>query len=140
MNQQSYSVPDQHDREDARTMADVLKDIGSEIRQLVRSEIALARMELGETAQRARSAGLALGAGGLFAVFALQFVLLAAMFGLAVVLPLWISALIISVLSLIIGWAGLTSGRRRLKLIRPPRDTVQTVQEDLKWIKEEPRS
>lgn len=130
------SAIDQHER----TAADVLKDIGSNLQQIVRSEIVLARMELSETAQQARSAGVMLGGGGVLAVLALAFLLLAGMFALAIVLSLWLSALIVSILSLIAALTALSRGRQRLKAIRPPRDTIETVKENLKWMKEEPRS
>lgn len=128
----------EHDREYTRTTADVIKDIGAHFQQIVRSEIALARMELSEAGQRARSAAVILGGAGLLGIFALGFLLLAGMFALAIVLPLWLAALVISILSVLGASAAYASGRRRLKRIRPPKDTIQTVRENLKWIKEEP--
>ena len=122
------------------SIAGILKDIGSSLQQIVRLEINLAKIEVSEAARRARGSSIVLAGGALLAVFALGFVLLAIMFALEFVVAAWLAALIVGVVLLIGGSIGLAAGVRGLKAIRPPVATMQTVSEDVKWIKEQPKS
>lgn len=119
-----------------RSIPAVLKDIGTGIQEIVRSEIKLAKIEVAENVRNARSAAMMLSAGGALGLYAIGFILLAAMFALEIVMPAWLAALIIGVVLLIGAGVGISSGRRRLKAIRPPEKTIQTVKEDLAWMKE----
>ena len=123
-----------------RSIADVLKDIGASIQDLVRWEIKLAKIEVADSARRARSSSILLAGGGLLGIFAIGFLLLAAMFALEIVLPAWLAALIIGVLLCVGAGAGLTVGRERWKAIQAPHKTMQTVKEDLEWMKEQAKS
>jgi uncharacterized membrane protein YqjE len=125
---------------DERSISEVLKDIGGSIQHIVRSEIRLARIEIAESVRRARSSMLSLATGGVLTIYGLGFLMLAAMFALDIALPAWLSALIIGLLALIGGSIGIFRGRGRLKEIRPPHKTIETVKEDLQWMKEQPKS
>ncbi len=120
--------------------ADVLKGIVSNIQEIVRSEIQLAKVELTETGRAAGRAGMMLATGGVLAVFGLGFLLLCAMFALEMVVASWLAALIVGALLVICAAMGIGVGRARLKAIQPPRKTIQTVKETLEWIKEQPKS
>lgn len=123
-----------------RSIQDVVRDIVSDIQNIVRSEIKLAKIELGETARGARSSAVALVSGGLIGIYAIGFVLLAAMFALELALPAWLAALILGVLLAIGAAVGLSAGLRRLKTLRLPEKTIQTVKEDFQWTKEQAKS
>jgi uncharacterized membrane protein YqjE len=123
-----------------RSISDMVKDIGSGIRDIVRSEIKLAKVELADTAERVRSASLMLASGGILGIYAIGFILLAAFFALEIALPAWAAALILGVILFAGAAVGISSGRARLKTIRGPQKTLQTVKEDLRWIKEQARS
>jgi uncharacterized membrane protein len=107
---------------------------------MVRSEIKLARTEVAEAARRVRSAALLLTAGGVLAVFAAAFLFLTVMFALELVLPNWLSALVVGLVLIALAAAGIASGRTRLKAIRPPRETMQAITEDLQSLKEQASS
>lgn len=81
-----------------------------------------------------------LAGGGLLGIFAIGFVLLAAMFALEIVLPAWLAALIMGVLLSVSAGVGPSIGRERLKAIQAPHKTMQTVREDLQWMKEQAKS
>lgn len=117
-----------------RSVPEVLRDISNGIQQIVRSEIKLAKIEVGETAKQARTSAVAFGGGGLLGVYAAGFLLLTVMFALEIVLPNWLAALIVGILALAGAGIGVSIGRERLKAIRPPSKTMQTVKEDLEWI------
>lgn len=123
-----------------RSIGDVLKEIGASIQDIVRWEIKLAKIEVADSARRARSSSLLLAGGGLLGIFAMGFLLLAAMFALEIVLPAWLAALIIGALLCIGAGAGLSIGRDRWKAIQAPHKTMQTVREDLQWMKEQAKS
>jgi uncharacterized membrane protein YqjE len=123
-----------------RSITDMVKDIGAGIRDIVRSEIKLAKVEIADTAGRVRSASMMLASGGILGIFAIGFILLAAMFALEIVLPAWAAALILGVVLFVGAAIGIAGGRARLKTIRGPQKTMQTVKEDLQWIKEQARS
>jgi len=115
----------------------VLKDIGSSIREIVRSEIELAKTELADTGRRVRSSLLFLGTGSILGLFAIGFLLLACLFALEIALPAWLAALVIGCVLLVGALIGIQVGRERLKKIRPAPMTLRTVKEDLQWMKEQ---
>jgi len=123
-----------------RSIGDVLKDIAASIQEIVRSEIKLAKVELTDRARRVRSSAVILGGGALFGIYGIAFILLAIMFALEIVLPAWLSALIVGALTLIGAGLGISIGRQRMKAVRAPEQTIQTVKEDLQWMKEQAKS
>lgn len=121
-----------------RTVADVLQDIVANIQQIIRDEFRLAKVELKEKGARAsRPAGM-LATGAALGFYALGFVLVAAMFALSIVMPHWLAALLIA---LFLGIAAVTlvsASIGDLKQIDPvPEKTVQTVKENVQWVKEQ---
>jgi len=124
----------------ARSIGDVLKDIGNSIQDIVRWELKLAKIEVADSARRMRSSSILLAGGGLLGIYAIGFVLLAALMALEIVLPGWLAALIVGALSCIGAGIGISLGLRRLKQVRAPNKTMQTVREDLQWMKEQARS
>ena len=123
-----------------RPLADVLKDVGSAIQRIVQSEIKLAKIEITESVRQARSCATAFGTGGILGIYALGFLLLTVMFALEIVLPNWLAALIVGMILMLGAGLAISSGRERLKSIRAPHKTIQTVKEDLQWMKEQSRS
>jgi len=130
----------EHMEEGDRSIPSVLQDIGTNVREIVRSEVKLAKIELADTAQRVRSASTMLGGGGVLGIYAVGFFLLAAMLALEIVLPGWLASLIVGVLAAIGAAIGISKGREVLKTVRPPEKTIQTVKEDLLWTKEQAKS
>lgn len=123
-----------------RSIGDIFRDIAGSIQGIIRSEIKLAKIEMADSARHARSAAVSLSIGGLLGLYAMGFLLLAAMFALEVVLPAWLAALIVGGLLLIGAGIGLGAGRARWKAVHAPQKTMQTVKEDLLWTKEQAKS
>lgn len=123
-----------------RSISGVLRNIGASIQEIVRGELKLAKIELTDSARKARSSAIMLASGGLLGIYAVGFILLAVLFALEIVLPSWLAALILGVLLCIGAAAGITSGRQRLKTIHGPKKTMETVKEDFQWMKEQTRS
>jgi uncharacterized integral membrane protein len=66
--------------------------------------------------------------------------LLAALFALELVSPSWAAAIILGAVLLIGAWIAVSAGLSRLKQLKAPVKTMQTVKEDALWIKEQPKS
>ena len=144
-------------RSDERSLVDLLGELTTETRELVRQEINLAQTEISEKASQATQEakdkasqagnGVAyVGLGGAIAYAGL----LALVFSLALLLgsfmPDWLGFLIAGVLVAGIGYALVQSGLTKLRQIDYAlttdfslSKTRKTLQEDKQWMKEEAR-
>jgi uncharacterized membrane protein YqjE len=127
-----------HDPVDARDrgIGELVKDLASQTSTLVRQEIKLAQAEVTEKGKVAgKGAGMLAGAAvaALLGLGALTTVLIVALDG---ALPLWLAALIITVLWLIVAAVLANAGKKALQASTPPApQTVETVKEDIQWAK-----
>lgn len=80
-----------------RSVVDVLNDIFGNLQDIVRSEILLAKAEIGDELRGAKSSALALGIALLAAAFTALFLLLSGMYALSLVMPTWGAALCVAV-------------------------------------------
>jgi VIT1/CCC1 family predicted Fe2+/Mn2+ transporter len=119
-----------------RPIGELLKDLADQTTTLVKQEIELARAELTVKGKQAgRGAGLLAGAAvvALLAAGALTAFLIVL---LDEFLPLWLAALIVTVLWAIVALVLANTGRAALKQATPPApQTVETVKEDIQWAK-----
>lgn len=126
--------------QNGRTVADVLQDIVGNIQEIVRSEFRLAKAEIQlETAKAARSA-VPLMIGALLALYAIGFLLLAAVHALSIVVDPWLAALIVGFSVLVVSLILLSAGSKRLKQVKVvPEKTVDTMKENVQWAKNQIR-
>ncbi|MGE5568234.1 MAG: phage holin family protein [Rhodospirillales bacterium] len=119
-----------------RSTVDLIKDAVNSIQGIIRSEIRLANAEMKEKAGKASKAGIVLAAGGALALYAFGFLLVTIYQALILAIPAWLSALIIFAVLAIAGGIMLSAGRNRLKQIKPqPEMTMESVKEDMEWVK-----
>jgi len=121
------------------SLATLLSGIVGDAQELVRKEIALARQEIREELSVAKDAGTALviagavlGVGGLFLLITLAL-------GLADLLdwPAWAGFGVVGLVAAIAGAVMLSSARQRLQHVHPvPERTVETMKENIEWIKD----
>lgn len=119
------------------SMGELMTRLSEQTSRLVRDELALAQVELTNTAKQAgKGAGLLSGAGVL-ALYGLGAAIATAIIALALVLPLWASALIVTaVLFLAAGVAGLL-GKKEVEQVSPtPQRTVDNVARDVEQVQE----
>ncbi len=105
-----------------------------DVQRLLRQEMALAKAEIREEAAKAgKAAGLLSGAG--FAGYMVLVLLsLAAVFGLAEVIALGWSALVVAAVWAVIGAVLFLVGRGRMRNVSPtPKQTIETLKEDAQW-------
>ena len=117
---------------------ELVSRLSTQITDLVKAELALARSELQTKGSRiGKGAGLAAGAGVL-AVGGLLALLTAAIAALALVLPVWAAAVIVGVALLVVaGVVGLV-GRQQVRKAMPPlpEQAVHSTNRDVHAIKE----
>lgn len=125
--------------DEERPLPELIRELVGEGQALLREEVRLARAELQREVKKAAKGGAELGAGGAVAYVAL-FCLAATLIALGdLVMPLWLSALIVTAIFGIVGWALVQSGRKQLQGAQPGR-AVDHLKEDQEWAKETMRS
>lgn len=113
--------------------------IVGDVQALMRQEIALARTEIRDEVNAAKNtaiamaiAGVVLGVGGLLLVVALAL-------GVADLLswPAWAGFCLVGAVFAVVGAGLFAAAQRRAKQLNPvPQQTVETMKENVEWIKE----
>ena len=119
-----------------RSIPEILKDVLTNIQDIVRAEVRLAKAELGEELIKARSAGLLIGVGAVAAIFSALFILLACVYVLGRVMPNWAAALIVAAAVGVAAAVTLGLGLKRFRTIEPAPKTSASLQENVRWAKE----
>jgi protein-S-isoprenylcysteine O-methyltransferase Ste14 len=120
------------------SIGSLVRGVLIDIRDLMREELALARVEIREQAGQAKLAAASLGAAAVALAFGATFLLVAIAVGLADLLdwPVWTGFLIVALLLSIAGLVMLSSGRKKLASVQPvPEETVRTLKENSEWLK-----
>lgn len=121
-----------------RPLGDLFGDLATDMSNLVRQEVTLAKVEL---AQKAKYLGRNVGylvIGGAVAYAALLAIIAGIIMLLAKVVPDWGSALIVGAVVGGIGW--LLVGKAIMALQQAdltPHETVETLKEDATWMKQQ---
>jgi len=123
-------------------IGELIKQLSQETSTLVRQEIELARAEMSEKADAAKAGGgMFAGAGllGLLAAGALTTFLIAA---LAEAMDVWLAALIVTVVYAVVAGVLAKTGKSRIQQATPaiPKQTQDTIKEDVEWAKTRARS
>jgi uncharacterized membrane protein YqjE len=120
-----------------RSVFEVFQDIASNIQDIVRSEVRLAKTQIREEISTAQSSALLLGIGVLSAIFAVFFALLAILYALSHVLLNWAAALLVALGLAVCAGVVVTSGLRGLKGIKSVRKTIGSLKENDEWAKQQ---
>lgn len=117
----------------------VAKELTHDLAELVRSEIALAKAELQENITRLGTGAGLFGGAGVIGLFAVQFILLALLFGLiAAGLAAWLSALLVGAGLGIIAAILAMSGKKTVAGVSvAPTRTIEHVKSDAEAIRAE---
>jgi len=121
--------------EDARSIADVLKDIVGNVQQIIRAEIRLAKVEVSEEASKVARAGAMMAIGGLLGLFGLGFLLWAGVYLLAKVVAMWLATAIVGGVIAAVGGTLIAAGKAQFKRVTLPPKTTTTLQENVRWAK-----
>jgi uncharacterized membrane protein YqjE len=123
--------------EGIHSLGELLGSLATDIQDLVRGEVRLARAELDQKLDRIIMAAIWLIGGALLAFAGLVVVLQGVATVLALVLPIWAASLIVGVLIVIIGALFARSGLAMLSLktLTPDR-TMSSLEKDARVVKE----
>jgi hypothetical protein len=121
-----------------RSLSDLFGKLANETSNLVRQEVALAKVEVAQSAREVGKNVANLIIGGAIAYASLLAIIAALIMLLGRVIPEWGAALLVGVL--IGGVAWLLIGRALAALQQTemtPRKTVETLKEDAAWMKQQ---
>ena len=123
---------------DSRSVGDILRDIIHDLGRIIRDEAQLARVEFAEKAARARAAGGAFAIAAVSGLLAASCIVTACIAALALVMPVWLAALIMGiVLGVAAGGAYIAGVQRWENVELTPRQTIETLREDMEWAKQQ---
>jgi predicted phage tail protein len=121
-----------------RPLGELFSELANETSNLVRNEVALAKIEL---TQKATTIGKNVGflaVGGAVAYAALLAITAALIMLLAQAMPAWLAAVIIGLIIAGVAWLLISKALTELRKteLTPPK-TVETLKEDAQWIKDQ---
>ncbi|MBA9004689.1 MULTISPECIES: phage holin family protein [Thermomonospora] len=121
-----------------RSTAELLKRLSDQVRNLVQQEIRLAKAELTEKGKRAGKGAGMLGAAALVGLYAVGVLLATIILALATVMPAWLSALIVTVVLLVVAGVLALMGRAQTRKATPaaPARTMESVKKDVQVVRE----
>jgi hypothetical protein len=115
------------------SLGELVSGMTADVGLLVRKELELAKAEVREEAKTSGKAAGMLGAAGLAAHFALLFVSLALAWGLAEIMPTGFAFLLVGLVYGAVAAFMAKQGRERLREVRAPEQTIESVKEDVEW-------
>lgn len=119
-----------------RAISDVLQDIVRNLREIVRSEVRLAKIELRDDTRQAASSAVWIAAGTVGALSAWAFGLWTITFALSTRMPMWAATLVVALVLACAASVLLAGGIRRVKRINPlPERTIASIKENVAWIR-----
>lgn len=96
------TLPPVEEKQNPRSIGELVAGISERFSRLIRDEIELAKVQAAAKAQKLGVGAGLLAAAGVLALYAFGILLLAAVWGIANALPLWLSALIVGFALLLI--------------------------------------
>ncbi|MER7108354.1 phage holin family protein [Streptomyces sp. NPDC000229] len=116
------------------SIGDLLSEISTDLSQLVRDEIELAKAEIKQESTKAGKAVGMLGGAGYAGHLVLLLGSFTIIFALANVMDIAWAALIVTAVWAVVAAVLYSSGRKRLRTVNlKPEQTVETLKEDAKW-------
>lgn len=123
-------------RQGERTIGQLFSDASRDLSTIVRSEVALAKLELQAETKNAVAGAVGFIVAGVLGFLGLLLLLFAAGYGLfALGLPLWLSFLIVAVVVFVIAGILALVGRSRVGKIGKPERTQRTVTHTVDTVK-----
>jgi hypothetical protein len=125
-------------RGDDRSLGELFSELSQETTTLIRQELNLAKTEMSQKAFRVGKDVGFMAAGGAVVYAGLLAILAGVIALLGLVIPLWLSALLVG---LVVAGLGYFLVRRGLDALKQedlaPRQTIETLKEDKEWAKDQ---
>ena len=125
-----------------RSTADLLRDLSNELTRLVHQEVQLAKAELAQKTKRLGAGAGLLGGAAVVGLLGAGALVAAAIAGIATVLSVWLSALIVGgFLAAVAGLLAMTGGTEVSRGAPPiPEEAIESTKEDVEWLKTQAKS
>jgi hypothetical protein len=120
---------------DERSLGELVASATSDLSTLMRKEVELAKLEIKQEVVAAGKGAGAFGAAGFLAVLAVLFLSAGGAYGLAEWLNPWAGFLIVGGIYLVLGILAVLVGKKAVRKVRPPENTLATVKDDISWAK-----
>ncbi|MFF8592276.1 phage holin family protein [Streptomyces sp. NPDC015220] len=119
-------------------MGELVQRASQQLTELVRAELRLAQAEMKEKGKRYGKGGGLFGAAGLVGFLTLEALVVTAIAALAVPLPVWAAALVVTAVLGVIAAVMALTGKKQVTRAAPPvpEQTVENVKADVAEIKE----
>lgn len=117
------------------SLGELVAGMTADFGTLVRKELELAKAEVREEAKSSGKAAGMFGAAALAGHMALLFLSLALAWGLTEIMPEGFAFLLVGLLYAVVAYVAATQAKQRMREVRPPEQTIETVKEDVAWAK-----
>lgn len=123
---------------DSTTTGELLVRLSEQSSRLVRDELALLRVEMTEKAKHAGIGAGLFSTAGILALFGFGTVITTAILALALVLPAWLSALIVAIVLFAAAGIAALIGKKHVQQATPaaPEQTIDNVKRDVQEVQE----
>jgi ABC-type antimicrobial peptide transport system permease subunit len=120
-----------------RSLPELLKTLANDLSTLVHEEIELAKAELTQKAKLAGMGAGMFGGAAVAGVMTLGTLTACIVALLALAMPVWVAALIVTVVWGVVTGVLAISGKRRVQAATPPvpEQAIETTKEDVRWAK-----
>ena len=125
---------------DRRSLGDIVGSVVDSLQSIFRYELRLARQEMSEKLRKSTKAGIFLGGAAVMGFFSAACIIGTCIVALSIVLPVWLSLLVIGVALGAAAGGAFILGRMALEEVDPvPQQTVETMKDNIDWIKNRTR-
>ena len=129
-------------QQNGESTGELLKQFSEDATTLLRKEVELAKAELAEKGKQAGKGAGMFGGAGLFGVGAFGALTAFLILVLAEAMDAWLAALIVTALWGAVAAVLALQGKQKVEQAAPPQpeQTVETLKEDVEWVKRQPES
>jgi uncharacterized membrane protein YqjE len=122
-----------------RSAADLLRDIITNVQEIVRSEVRLARAEVLEETSKTLDAAKKLGIAAVAGLFGLGFILAAVALLLGQFMPGWLATLLVGGALAVLAAVLYSNSKDKIHIPKPEK-TIENVKENVEWMKNQTKS
>lgn len=116
-------------------LGELVGQLTEQASRLARNEVALAKLELQASAKHAGIGAGLFGGAGIFAVLGLGTLTAAAVAALALVMDVWLAALIVAVVLFAIAGVAALVGKKQVGQAGPPEHAIDNIKRDIAEVK-----
>ncbi|MDQ3398506.1 MAG: phage holin family protein [Deinococcota bacterium] len=121
-----------------RSLGELFADLSQGLSTLLSQEVALAKAEVSQTISQITKSIIPIAIGGVLAFGGYLALIATLIIGLAYLIPIIWSALIVTLVLLVVGGVLISKGVNDLKKTNPvPEKTIASLKEDTEWAKEQ---